>query len=71
MLDVRADITSRVWDVGRTHPVAVGDRGEALYVGAHQSGDHLRLRLAELRELGCDLGDRAVVLAELPARVDH
>src|SRR6516164_3769493 len=48
-------------------PVAVRDRGQALHGGAEQPGERLGLRLAQLRELGRDVRDRAMVLAELLA----
>ena len=47
--------------------VAVGDGGQTLDVGAEQLGERGRLGLAQLRELGRDVRDRAVVLAELVA----
>ena len=54
-------------DVGGADAVAVGDGGQALDVGAEQPRERPRLGLAQLRELRGDVGDRAVVLAELPA----
>ena len=52
------------------HAVAVGDGGEPLDVAAEQSGEQLGLDLAEDRERGCHVGDRAVVLQKLVAGVD-
>lgn len=43
----------------------MGDGGKPLYVGPEQTGEDLGLRLAQLRVLLGDMGDRAVVLAEL------
>ncbi len=43
----------------------MGDGGQSLDMGAEQLGEELCLRLAQLRELLGDMGDRAVVLAEL------
>ena len=57
----------RVGDVGGADTVAVGDGGESLDVPAEQSGEDLGLGLAQLRELGRDVRDRAVVLAQLVA----
>ena len=54
-------------DVGGADTVAVGDGGQSLDVAAEQPGEHLGLGLAQLRELGRDVRDRAVVLAELVA----
>ncbi len=45
--------------------VAVADGGQPLNVRAEQSGEHLGLRLAQLGELGGDVRNRAVVLAQL------
>ncbi len=53
--------------VGGADPVAVGDGGQPLHMGAQQLGEDLGLRLAQLRELLGDVRDRAVVLAELLA----
>ena len=53
------------------HAVAVGDGGEPLDVGAEQAREELGLDLAEHRELGGDVRDRAVVLQELVAGVDR
>src|SRR5215207_6962478 len=55
-------------DVRRADPVAVGDRGQALDVGAEQPGKDLGLGLAELGELLGHVGDGAVVLAQLLPR---
>ena len=66
-LDVRAPCR----DVRGAHPVAVGDRGQALHVRADQARDHLGLGLAQLGELGGDVRHRAVVLAQLPAGRDR
>ncbi len=54
-------------DVGGADAVAVGDGGEPLDVASEQAGEDLGLGLAQLRELGGDVGDRAVVLAQLVA----
>ena len=54
-----------VRDAGGAYAVAVGDGGQPLHVATEQSGEHLGLGLAELGELGRDVGHRAVVLAEL------
>ena len=53
------------------HPVAVRDGGQALHVGADQTGDHRGLGLAQLGELGGHVRHRAVVLAQLPAGRDR
>ena len=45
--------------------IAVRDRGQPLHRRAEQPAECLGLRLAQLRELGGHVGDRAVVLAEL------
>ncbi len=58
-------------DVRGAHAVAVRDGGQALDVRADELGDRLRFGLAQLRELGRHVRDRAVVLAELAARGDH
>src|SRR5204863_1213573 len=47
--------------------VAVRDRSEPLHRRAEQPAERLGFRLAELRELGRHVRDRAVVLAELLA----
>jgi hypothetical protein len=47
--------------------VAVRDRSEPLHRGAEQPAERLGFRLAQLRELGRHVRDRAVVLAELLA----
>ena len=54
-------------DAGRADPVTVGDGGQPLDVAAENLGDDLGLRLAQLRELVGDVGDRAVLLTELLA----
>ncbi len=54
--------------MGRTYAVAVRDRGEPLNVRAEQPDEHLRLGLAQLREICRDMSDRTVVLADLNAR---
>jgi len=54
--------------VGRTYAVAVRDRGKPLDVRTEEPHEHLRLCLAQLREISCDVRDRAVVLADLNAR---
>jgi len=48
-------------------PVAVRDRGQPLHGGAEQPAERLGFRLAQLRELGRHVRDRAVVLAQLLA----
>ena len=53
--------------MGRTYAVAVRDRGEPLDVCTEQPDEHLRLGLAQLREICCDMSNRAVVLADLDA----
>ena len=53
--------------MGRTYAVAVRDRGEPLDVCTEQPDEHLRLCLAQLREIRCDVSNRAVVLADLDA----
>ena len=58
-------------DVCGADPVAVGDRGQPLDVGAHEPADHRGLGLAQLGELGRDVRHRAVVLAQLPAAGDR
>ena len=45
--------------------VAVGDGRETLDMGAEHAADRLGLGLAQLRELVGDVGDRAVLLAQL------
>ena len=55
-------------DVGGADAVAVGDGRQPLDVGAEQAAEHRGLGLAQLRELAGHVRDRAVVLAELPAR---
>ena len=54
--------------MGRTYAVAVRDRGKSLDVRTEEPHEHLRLCLAQLREISCDVRDRAVVLADLNAR---
>jgi len=53
--------------VGRTYAVAVRDRGEPLDVCTEEPHKHLRLCLAQLREICCDVSNRAVVLTDLDA----
>ncbi len=53
--------------MGRAYAVAVRDGGEPLDVRTEKPDEHLRLGLAQLREIRCDMGDRAVVLADLDA----
>ena len=63
-----------VRDAGGADTVAVGDGGQALDVAAEDLADGLGLGLAQLRELVGDVGDRAVLLAQLlarPGRVAH
>ena len=52
-------------DAGGADPVAVGDGGQPLDVAAEDPADRLGLGLAQLRELVGDVGDRAVLLAQL------
>ena len=54
-------------NVSRADAVAVGDGGESLDVDAQHPGEGFGLGLAQLGELLGDVGDRAVVLAELLA----
>ncbi len=54
-------------DVRGADPVAVGDGGQSLDVPPEQPGEHLGLCFAELGKLGCNVGDRAVMLAQLVA----
>ena len=56
-----------VRDAGGADAVAVGDGGQALDVAAEDLADRLGLGLAQLRELVGDVGDRAVLLAQLLA----
>src|SRR5262249_39630020 len=56
-----------VRDVRGADPVAVRDRSEPLHRRAEQPAKRLGFRLAQLRELGRHVRDRAVVLAELLA----
>ena len=56
-------------DVCGARGVAARDGGQALHVRAEQLGERRGLGLAQLRELGRHVGDRAVVLAELHAPV--
>lgn len=44
------------------------DRGEPLNMRTEKADEHLRLCLAQLREVCGDMGDRAVVLADLDPR---
>ena len=53
--------------MGRAYAIAVGDRGEPLHVRAEQADEHVGFCLAQLREVDSDVGDRAVVLADLDA----
>jgi hypothetical protein len=45
--------------------VTVGDGGQTLDVSAQNLGEHARLRVTQLGELGRNLGHRAVVLTDL------
>ena len=54
-------------DVRGADPVAVGDGRQSLDVGAQHLLERPGLGLAQLRELGRDVRDRAVVLADLDA----
>jgi hypothetical protein len=51
--------------MGGADAVTVGDGGQALDVSAQNLGEHARLGVAQLGELGRDLGHRAVVLTDL------
>src|SRR6478609_3593981 len=51
--------------VGGADPVAVGDRGQTLDIGAEHLLERPCLRLAQFGELGGDVRHRAVVLADL------
>jgi hypothetical protein len=53
--------------VGGADAVAVRDRSEPLHRRAQQPAESLGFGLAQLRELGRHVRDRAVVLAELLA----
>jgi hypothetical protein len=53
--------------VGGAGRVATGDRRQPLHVGTEQVGEDRRLGLAQLRELGGDVRNRAVVLTQLLA----
>src|SRR5215469_14522605 len=55
----------RAGHVGGADPVAVRDRGQPLDRRAEQPAERLGLRLAQLRELGRDMRDRTVMLADL------
>ncbi len=57
----------RCGDAGGADAVAVGDGGEPLHVAAEHPADRLGLGLAQLGELVGDVGDRAVLLAQLLA----
>lgn len=55
--------------MGSADPVAMSDRGQALNVRTEHASERARLGLAQLRELGSDVRDRAMVLTDLrPAR---
>ena len=54
-----------VRDAGGADAVAVGDGGQPLHVAAEDLADRLGLGLAQLGELVGDVGDRAVLLAQL------
>jgi hypothetical protein len=56
--------------VGGADRVSAGDGGQPLDVGAQQPLERPCFCLAQLRELGRDVRDRAVVLAELAAGAD-
>ena len=56
--------------MGGADRVTAGDGGQPLHVGAQQPFECAGLGLAQLLELGRDVRDRAVVLAELPAGAD-
>jgi len=55
------------WDVRGTYPVAVGDGRQPLNVRAQHPFEGPGLSLAQLGELGGDVRNRAVVLAQLHA----
>src|SRR5215467_12484436 len=57
-------------DMRGADAVAVRDRSEPPHRGAEQPAESLGFRLAELRELGRHVRDRAVVLAKLLAGLD-
>src|SRR5580704_2781701 len=57
----------RACHVRRADPVAVRDGRQPLHRRAEQPAERFRLRLAQLGELGRDVRDRAVVLADLLA----
>ena len=57
--------------VGGTYPVTVRDRRQALHMGSQQFREDLGFGLAQLREFGRRVGDRAVVLAQLDAGGDR
>ena len=65
--DVRWSVVRAARNERRAHTVAVGDGGQPLHMRPEQAGEDLGLRLAQLRVLLGDVGDRAVVLAELLA----
>lgn len=50
---------------GGADTVTGADRRQTCHVGAHRRGDGGGLRLAQLRELGCRVRDRTVMLADL------
>ena len=52
-------------DVRGADPIAVRDGGQPLHGGAEEPGERLRLRLAQLGELGGHVRHRAMMLAEL------
>ena len=55
-------------DVGGAGAVAVDDGRQPLHMGAQHLGHRLLFGLAQLRELRGDVGDRAVMLADLHPR---
>jgi hypothetical protein len=56
--------------MGGADRITPGDRGQPLYVNTEQVGEGLGLGFTQLRELRCDVRDRAVVLAQLRTRPD-
>src|SRR5665213_2249503 len=56
------------WSSSGRSIVVMRDRGQPLHMRAQQSAEHLGLGLAQLREIGGHMRDRAMVLAHLHAR---
>ena len=55
------------WDVGRADSVTMTQGGESGDVSTNQSTESLGFRVAELREILGDVGNRTVVLTQLNA----